>query len=45
MVERFPGLIAAAFTPFRADRSLDLDAVPSQVEHLIAAGVHGARHL
>lgn len=35
-------LIAAPFTPFHDDGSLDLDAVPRQVERLRADGVSGA---
>ncbi len=36
------GLIAAPFTPMRADRTLDLNAVDSYARHLHANGVVGA---
>ena len=35
------GLIAATFTPFRADGSLDLDRIPPVIDHVIASGVSG----
>jgi len=38
---RVTGLIAATFTPFGDDGSLNLQAVPTIVEHLIADGVGG----
>lgn len=37
----FTGLIAAPFTPFRADGSLHLDAVAPYARHLKATGVSG----
>jgi N-acetylneuraminate lyase len=36
------GLIAAPFTPFKADRSLNLPMIPNLVEMLVAQGVTGA---
>jgi N-acetylneuraminate lyase len=38
---RLTGLIAATFTPMKADGSLDLDKVPAMVEHLLVDGVGG----
>ena len=38
---RFPGIIPAVVTPFRADDTIDLAALQSNVEALVAAGVHG----
>ena len=38
---RTEGLVAAAFTPMRPNGDVDLDAVPSLVEHLIREGVTG----
>ena len=35
------GLIAAGFTPFQSSGSVDLDTIPSLVEHLIANGCTG----
>ena len=35
------GLVAPAFTPMRADGSLDLDGVGRQAKHLLAQGVAG----
>lgn len=35
------GLIPAAFTPLKADGSLNLDAVPALVEHFLRDGVSG----
>jgi N-acetylneuraminate lyase len=37
-----PGLVAAPFTPFRPDGSLNLDAVPRYAALLTAQGVRGA---
>jgi N-acetylneuraminate lyase len=39
MHTRLRGLVAATYTPFRPDRSLDLAAVPRLVERLLADGV------
>ncbi|KKZ14073.1 MAG: hypothetical protein TQ37_02275 [Candidatus Synechococcus spongiarum 15L] len=36
---RLTGLIAAAFTPMKSDAMLDLDRIPSLVEHLLKDGV------
>lgn len=41
MPTRLRGLVAATYTPFRPDRSLDLAAVPPLVERLVADGVAG----
>ena len=41
MNTRLRGLVAATYTPFKADRSLDLVAVPPLVERLLADGVDG----
>jgi len=41
MHTRLRGLVAATYTPFRPDRSLDLAAVPPLVERLLADGVDG----
>lgn len=38
---RLPGLVAAAFTPFQADGSLDLRRIGPVVEHVIAQGASG----
>ena len=35
------GLVAATYTPFKPDRSLDLAAVPDLVERLLTDGVDG----
>jgi N-acetylneuraminate lyase len=35
------GLIAATFTPFHPDGSVDLDAIPSVVQHLVDQGIAG----
>ncbi|MCG6154383.1 dihydrodipicolinate synthase family protein [Rubinisphaera margarita] len=35
------GLIAATFTPFQADGSLDLDKVPAMVDHLVEQKIAG----
>jgi len=40
--ERFKGLIAAPFTPMKGDGSLNLDAVKSYADILVAQGVVGA---
>ena len=37
-----PGLVAAPFTPFRADGELALDVVPVQARALVANGVIAA---
>ena len=42
MQNRFRGLIAAPFTPFNADRSINLDAIPSYARLLKANGVGAA---
>lgn len=39
---RLNGLVAAPFTPFRIDGSLNLDRVPAQARRLIDDGVSGA---
>ncbi len=41
MHTRLRGLVAATYTPFKPDRSLDLAAVPRLVERLLADGVDG----
>lgn len=41
MPARLRGLVAATYTPFASDRSLDLAAVPPLVERLVADGVAG----
>ncbi len=41
MANRLRGLVAATYTPFRADAALDLDAVPPLVERVLAEGVEG----
>lgn len=41
MEDRFKGLIAAAYTPMKADGSLFLDKVDSLAEHLFLQGVEG----
>lgn len=41
MPARLRGLVAATYTPFKPDRSLDLAAVPPLVERLLADGVSG----
>jgi len=41
MEYRLTGLIAATYTPMRADGSLNLDLVPGLVDHLVRAGVAG----
>jgi len=41
MPDRLRGLVAATYTPFAPDRSLDLAAVPPLVERLLADGVAG----
>src|SRR5687767_3858693 len=38
----FRGLVAAAFTPMRADGTVDLGPIERQAERLIADGVDGA---
>ena len=38
---RLTGLIAATFTPMRADRTLNLDLVPAMVDHLATQGIGG----
>jgi N-acetylneuraminate lyase len=40
-MQRFRGLIAAAFTPFQNDGSLNLDRVPEQAALLVESGVTG----
>ncbi len=35
------GLVAATFTPFRADGSLAIDRIPPVIDHVIASGVSG----
>lgn len=39
MFPKLTGLIAATHTPFHDDRSLNLDVIPRQAEHLAASGV------
>lgn len=39
---KLTGLIAAPFTPFNDDGSLNIDLVPPYAEHLAASGVRGA---
>lgn len=41
MHTRLRGLVAATYTPFKTDRSLDLAALPAIVERLLADGVDG----
>jgi 4-hydroxy-tetrahydrodipicolinate synthase len=41
MALKLHGIIPPIATPMHADGSLNLDAVPALVEHLIAGGVHG----
>jgi N-acetylneuraminate lyase len=41
MKTRLRGLVAATYTPFAADGSLDLAAVPAVVERLLADGIDG----
>jgi 4-hydroxy-tetrahydrodipicolinate synthase len=38
---RFPGIIPAVTTPFQSDDTIDTAALRSNVESLLAAGVHG----
>ncbi len=38
---RFHGMIPPLATPMHADGSLNLEAVPALVEHVLSAGVHG----
>lgn len=38
---RFNGLVAAAFTPFHADRSIDPGRIPRMVEHTLAMELAG----
>ena len=38
---KFEGIYTPVITPHREDGSIDRDAFASQIEHLIAAGVHG----
>ena len=40
--KRFRGLIAAPFTPFHADGSLDLERIDALADRLVADGVFGA---
>jgi N-acetylneuraminate lyase len=35
------GLVAAAFTPFRQDGSIDVDKMPRMIEHVLAQGAAG----
>ena len=42
MQNRFRGLVAAPFTPFNADRSINLDAIPTYARFLRANGVSAA---
>lgn len=42
MSEKLTGLIAAPFTAFHPDKSINLDMIPRQVELLLAQGVVGA---
>ena len=41
MNTRLRGLVAATYTPFKPDRTLDLAAVPPLVERLVAEGIDG----
>ena len=38
---RFPGIIPAVITPFTAEDTIDVDALQSNVDALLRAGVHG----
>jgi 4-hydroxy-tetrahydrodipicolinate synthase len=38
---RFPGIIPAVTTPFTAEDTIDVDALQSNVDALLRAGVHG----
>lgn len=38
---KFDGIYTPVITPHREDGSVDRDALAAQIEHLIAAGVHG----
>ena len=42
MFEKLRGLIAAPFTPFKADGSVNFEAISQQVESLVRQGVSGA---
>ena len=37
----FPGIIPAVITPFTADDRVDVEALRSNVEAVLAGGVHG----
>lgn len=41
MTDKLQGLIAATYTPLHADGSVDLDAIPPVVDHLLQADVKG----
>lgn len=41
MKTSYSGLIAATFTPMKADGSLNLEMVPKVVDHLVADGIKG----
>jgi N-acetylneuraminate lyase len=41
MPARLRGLVAATYTPFKPDHTLNLAAVPRLVERLVADGVAG----
>ncbi|SMX36451.1 dihydrodipicolinate synthase family protein [Maliponia aquimaris] len=38
---KFEGIYTPVITPHREDGSIDRDALAAQIEHLVAAGVHG----
>lgn len=42
MQNRFRGLVAAPFTPFNADRSINLDVIPGYARFLKENGVGAA---
>src|SRR4051812_90238 len=42
LVKKITGLVAAPYTPFREDGSLNLDVIPKQAEWLAKNGVVGA---
>lgn len=42
MQNRFRGLVAAPFTPFNADRSINLDVIPTYARFLRENGVRAA---
>lgn len=40
-VSRLSGLVAATFTPFRADGAIDVGRIPQIIDHVIAQGASG----